>query len=149
MRYAIAIAALAFATGVQAQTTQQCVCTSGCKIASDPFPTTGLQPTKCTAYSMPGRVSLATGNVVAATSIASSNSLVCLPPDAAYSPGASGAVACLVTIPAQPANSNVTVVITTCCDNAGKESGDSVALTFQSVQNIAPAPVPLKPRVTP
>ena len=148
------VALLALIAPTAAQTAQQCVCTTGCKIASAPFPigpNLGV-PESCSVYKMPGHTLLGSGPVVAADTaaggIATSNAVSCLPADTAYQYGPVGSKACLVVIAAQPANSTVQIVLT--ATNAKGESGDSSPYTFQSVPALAILPsVPLTPRVSP
>lgn len=141
MRTFLALATMLFLT--HAVAAQQCVCTSGCRIASDPYPPTASQPTLCSVYK--SGVFVNSANVVPSTNIAASNAAVCQPASAAYSPGPAGSVSCEVTIPAQPAGN---VTITMRASNAAGETGDSTPYTFQSVSTLAvlpQVPVNLRP----
>jgi len=121
---------------------QSCLCTAGCKLASDPYPAGAGQPTTCTVYK--GGVSIASGSVVASSTIATSNGTVCLPASAPYVPGPSTNVSCEVTIPAQVAGA-VTITMTA-SDGAG-ESSQSAPYTFQSVSILPTLPIaPTNPR---
>lgn len=132
--FAIGICLVAFTFAASAQ--QLCVCTAGCKIASDPYPPGLDQPTSCTVYK--GGVQIGTGAVVDSSTIPVSNATTCLPSSAAYVPGPAGSKACFVQIPAQPANSLVTT--TTTASNARGESGPSAPYSFQSVAALPVVP---------
>jgi hypothetical protein len=144
--FALLLALVSVAAG--AQTTQQCVCVSGCKAASSPQPPdpTFGAPVTCTLYKMPGRTVLGSAPTVDASSssggIPLSNSTVCLPPDTNYVYGAAGTKACLVSIPAQTAGTTLTYV-GTYTYSGGRESGDSTPSTFQSVSALPQPPVPV------
>lgn len=128
--------------------TQQCVCTAGCDIASDPYPpatATVGQPTTCTVYK--AGVQIGTGAVVPSTSIPTSNAASCLPSSATYNPGPAGSVACKVTIPAQPVGN---VTLTMRASNAAGSSPDSAAWTFANVAFLPVTPAaPTGLRLTP
>ncbi len=125
---------------------QSCICTAGCKIASDPYPPGNNQPDQCEVRK--GGVLIGTAPVVLSANIPLNNNTVCTPQSTTYVPGAAGSVACLVTIPAQPVGS-VTVVMR--ATNLIGASADSSAFTFSSVSQI-PTAVPAVPvglRVSP
>jgi hypothetical protein len=128
---------------VSAFAQQQCVCTAGCKIASDPFPLTGPQPSTCNVYKA-GTV-IASGSAVLANTIPTSNGTVCVPASTTYNAGPAGSLACLVPIPAQPTG-NVTLTMTGV--NSQGESAQSASFSFQSVSSLAP-PSPTGLRVSP
>jgi hypothetical protein len=142
MRFAVALLAL-FAAPAFAQAAN-CLCTAGCKLASDPYTAGTSQPTTCTVYK--AGVNIGSGPVVASSTIPLSNAAVCQPASAAYVPGPSTNVSCLVTIPAQAAG-NVTVTMT--ASNAAGESAQTSPFSFNSVAALATIPlVPVNPRVT-
>jgi hypothetical protein len=125
---------------------QNCVCNSGCKIASDPYSPGTNQPTSCSAYK-PGSPDVLLGS--AATALSSTivgMPNVCQPANGAYNPGVAGSVSCLVAIPPQTAGTLVTVVERAA--NAAGETANSAQFTFQSVSALATLPsVPLNLRV--
>lgn len=125
-----------------------CICTAGCKIASGPFAVNPDAPTSCSVKNAAGAI-IGTSATVLSNTIPLNNSTVCIPGDAAYVPGPAGSVACLVSIPAQPLNT--TVSVTMFANNAKGPSADSTALTFQSVSAIPsnPPAVPVGVRVSP
>jgi hypothetical protein len=129
--------------GISYAQAAQCVCTTGCKIASDPYPPGTGQPTSCAVYK--AGLQIGTSPTVASTTIPTSNASVCAPASATYNPGVAGSVACQVTIPGQPAGN---VTITMRAANAAGETADSAAFTFQSVAALPTLPqVPVNPRV--
>jgi len=115
-----------------------CLCTSGCRIASDPYPSGTAQPTSCTVYK--AGVSIGTGATVASSTIPLSNAANCQPASAAYVPGPAGNVSCLVTIPAQAAGTTVTLTMT--ATSAAGESAQSSPFSFVSVAALATIPSP-------
>jgi hypothetical protein len=122
---------------------QQCICTAGCKIASDPYPPGIGQPTTCSVKI--GGVVVASASVVASSTIPLSNASVCLPASGTYNPGVTGSVACQVPIAAQANGSTVTVIMN--ASNAAGLSVDSAAFSFQSVSALATVPqVPMNLR---
>ena len=124
---------------------QSCVCTAGCKIASDPFPAGTGSPTSCTVYK--GGVLIGTGATVASSTIPLTNATTCLPPSSVYVAGPVGSVACLVTIPAQPAGS---VTLTATATSAAGESVQSAPFVFVSVAALPTVPTaPTGIRVSP
>jgi hypothetical protein len=138
LKYILAIAALALLSlpEVQAQSNPNCICNNGCKIASDPFPPpAAVQPVTCTV--LKSGVAIATGPVVASTTIPNGNGTVCQPSSAPYAPGVAGSVACLVTIPAQPVGT-VTLVMT--ATNAAGTTAASAPFAFVSVAALSTLP---------
>lgn len=138
----------ALATSGMASAQQQCVCTSGCDIASDSYPpatqTVG-QPTTCAVFK--AGTQIGSGAVVPSTSIPTNNASVCLPSSAPYNPGPAGSVACKVTIPAQ-ALGNVTLTMR--ASNAAGSSPDSAAWTLANVAFLPVIPAaPTGLRVSP
>lgn len=132
---------LALFTFSVAAAQQQCICTAGCKIASDPYPQAGPQPTSCAVYK--AGVQIATAPVVASTTIPVSNASVCFPASAPYVQVA-GAVSCEVLIPPQPAGA---VTLTMTATNIVGETAQSAPYTFQSVSALPQLPsVPVNPR---
>jgi hypothetical protein len=144
MLHRILFAALLLFAAHSAAAQQVCLTTTGAKIASDPFPLTGTQPTSCTVYK--GGISIATGFTVLSSSIPSSNAGTCLPPSPTYLPGPAGSVACNVTIPAQPAG---TVTVTMTASAGGVEGPQSAPFTFVSAAAFSPPPAPTNLRVIP
>lgn len=134
------VALLLFASEAVAQ--QQCVCTAGCKIASDPYPPSGPTPTSCTVYK--AGVAIANSPFANSSTIPASNATVCSPASPTY-PVIAGGIACEVVIPAQPAGS---VTLTMTATNAQGESAQSAAFTFTSVAvllTVPGTPVNLRP----
>jgi hypothetical protein len=143
MRLALAVLAL-IAAPAFAQAAN-CLCTTGCRIASDPYPTGTAQPTTCTVYK--AGVNIGSGAVVASSTIPLSNAANCQPASAAYVPGPAGNVSCLVSIPAQAAGTTVTLTMT--ATSAAGESAQSSPFSFVSVAALATIPsAPANPRVT-
>lgn len=123
-----------------------CICTAGCRIASDPFAVNADAPTSCSVKKA-GTV-IATSATVLSNTIPTSNTAVCLPADTTYVPGPPGSVACLVAIPPQPAGA-VALVMTAINAKGGT---DSPIFTFQSVSSIPSNPpvMPVgSPRIVP
>jgi len=116
---------------------QQCVCVGGCKVASAPYPAGIAQPTSCAIYK--NGVQIASGPVVASSSIPLSNASICLPADTPYSPGPTGSVSCLVAIPPQVA---CNVTLTGTASDAAGESAQSAPFTFVSVAALPTVPTP-------
>lgn len=104
-----------------------CVCTAGCKIVSDPYPSTGPLPTICTVYKAGAFVNSATP--VASNNISVSNASVCSPASATYNPGPAGSLSCSVMIPAQAAG---TVTLTMTAGNATTAETAPTTITFIS-----------------
>ncbi len=124
-----------------AQAVPACVCSgpTGCKVASNPYPPSPDQPTQCEVWK--GGAVIASGPTVLSSTVPLNNNTVCIPANAAYSPGVAGSVACLVTIPTQP--NGATVVLTMKAINLLGDNGLSGPYTFQSVSAIPSA----KPQV--
>lgn len=118
----------------------QCVCTSGCNISSAPFPVTGAQPTLCNAYA--AGVKIGSAPVVPSSSVPTSNSTVCSSATN-YAAPPTGAVSCMVPIPAQTGTANT--VVTLRAANNTFESGDSAALTFKSTFALPPTGLRVSP----
>lgn len=141
LAFAVFVALLS-AGAVSAQ--QVCLTTTSAKIASDPFPLTGTQPTSCSVYkpSVSTTNPIATGLVVLSNTIPASNAGTCIPPSPIYVPGPAGSVACQVTIPAQPAGS---VTLTMTSSAGGVESPQSAPFTYVSAVTFTlPAPANLR-----
>ena len=122
---------------------QQCVCTSGCKIAvwNPAWPASGPSiATSCTVYK--GASAIGTGASIAGATL--NNAGVCFPADPSTLPPTT---MCLVTIPAQPTG---TVTVTATVTNAAAESPQSPPFSFVSVSALATIlPAPTNQRVVP
>jgi hypothetical protein len=139
MRYLTAVLLLLFLAPVAAAQ-QQCVCTAGCKIASDPYPPPAVnqpdsRPTSCTV-TVGGAI--VNAPVVASSTILLSNSSICSPASSTYVPGVVGSVACLVAIPSQANGTTVTATMT--ATNVKGETLPSAPYTFQSVSALTVLP---------
>ena len=144
LRKIICAGLLLFSVGA-ASAQQTCLTVSGAThVASDPFPTTGVQPTSCSVYK--GGSVIATGLVVLANTLPSSNAGTCAPPSPTYPAGGIGAVACSVSIPAQPVGS---VTLTMTASASGVEGPQSAPFTFTSASVFSPPPAPTNLRVIP
>jgi hypothetical protein len=143
MKQWIFAALLFFAASTSIAAQQLCVCTTGCKIASDPYPPGAAQPTSCTIYK--GGVAIASSPTVLSTTIPTNNASVCMPASSTYLPGVAGSVACQVVIPAQVAGS---VTVTMTATNGAGETAASTPLVFTSVAALPvlpPVPANLRP----
>jgi hypothetical protein len=143
MKHILVFAFLVLATTAAVAQGASCVCTAGCKIAANSYPPGPDQPTACEVFK--AGTQIASGPVVASSTIPVSNAGVCQPASAPYVPGVAGSVSCEVTIPPQAAGP---VTITMRASNAAGESADSTAYTFQSVSAlpiIPQVPVNLRP----
>ncbi len=127
LRNLVAGALMLFAAGAVAAQNQQCVCTTGCKIAvwNNNWAALGTQnaPTACTIKK--GGSSIGTAPAVAGAAL--SNSGVCFPADSQTTP--IGPM-CIVSIPAQ---SSGTVTLAATATFAAGESAESPPFVFVSV----------------
>ena len=145
MRHAIAFMVLLASFAANAQAVQQCICTAGCKVASNAYVNDASAPTSCNFYK--SGVLVTAGAMVSSGTIPLANSTVCTPGDAPYVPGPAGSLACVGNIPAQADKS--TVALTVRGVNGAGEALDGGVLTFQSVSQLPTVPPVKAMRVTP
>jgi len=132
----IALLLLLMLSPLAAAAQQSCLCTTGCVVVSDPYNAgTGL-PTACQAVI--GATTI-TGSIVDSSTIAVSNATRCSPASPNYVPGPAGSKACSVNVPAQAANTTVTLTMTV-SNSAGTSPGTS--FSFQSVSALPTVPPP-------
>jgi hypothetical protein len=115
---------------------QQCICTAGCDIASDPFPPGPNQPTACTLTR--NGVIVGSFPVVLSSTIPLSNAASCMPASATYVPGPVGSVACLMTLPPLVPG---TYTLTASAGNAAGVSPASAPFVFDSVAALPTIPI--------